>query len=242
MTPLPAARRLAQGIQATVLLVLVLLAYGWTLAPSAVPIAAATVLLAYALFAHVSMAVARESSPRIQWVTLACGVLSGAVLIRALVVQYFGRAASNALMVTVVFAMWLAAGVAATARTRRIRDAVVASTLSAQIGSLANVGVILASYYVLRGSALQEQFFRIEGTHEDFVRNGVGDFETFVIGDLFGAAFFHLLFGALFGALLGTIGGTLTVGVGRMLTRYGIGLPNTLEPTAEKPGGSVATR
>ena len=61
-----AARRLAQGIQASVALVLVLLAYGWRLAPAAVPIAAAAVLLAYALFAHVSVAIAkrpaRESS------------------------------------------------------------------------------------------------------------------------------------------------------------------------------------
>ena len=214
-----AARRLAQGIQASVALVLVLLAYGWRLAPAAVPIAAAAVLLAYALFAHVSVAIAKETSPRIQWVTLACGVASAAVLIRALVVQYFGRAANNATMVTVVFAMWLVAGMTATARTRRIRDAVIASTLSAQIGSLANVGFILASYYVLRGSALQEQFFRIEGTYEDFARSGIGDFGTFVIGDLFGGAFFHLLFGGLFGVILGTLGGAVTIGIFRVLKR-----------------------
>ena len=214
-----AARRLARGIQASVALVLVLLAYGWRLAPAAVPIAAAAVLLAYALFAHVSVAIAKETSPRIQWVTLACGVASAAVLIGALVVQYFGRAANNAPMVTIVFAMWLVAGIAATARTRRIRDAVIASTLSAQIGSLANVGFILASYYVLRGSALQEQFFRIEGTYDDFARSGGGDFGTFVIGDLFGGAFFHLLFGGLFGAMLGTLGGAVTIGIIRVLKR-----------------------
>ena len=211
------ARRLARGIQASVGLVLVLLAYGWRLAPAAVPIAAAAVLLAYALFAHVSVAIAKETSPRIPWVTLACGVASAAVLIRALVVQYFGRAANNAPMVAIVFAMWLVAGITATARTRRIRDAVIASTLSAQIGSLANVGFILASYYVLRGSALQEQFFRIEGTYEDFARSGIGDFATIVIGDLFGGAFFHLLFGGLFGAMLGTLGGAVTIGIIRVL-------------------------
>ena len=214
-----AARRLAWGIQASAALVLVLLAYGWRLAPAAVPIAAAAVLLAYALFAHVSVAIAKETSPRIQWVTLACGVASATVLIGALVVQYFGRAINNAPMVTIVFAMWLVAGMTATARTRRIRDAVIASTLSAQIGSLANVGVILASYYVLRGSALQEQFFRIEGTYEDFARSGIGDFGTFVIGDLFGGAFFHLLFGGLFGAILGMLGGAVTIGLFRVLKR-----------------------
>jgi len=71
----------------------------------------------------------------------------------------------------------------------------------------------------LRSSALQEQFFRIEGTYEDFARSGIGDFGTFVIGDLFGGAFFHLLFGGLFGVILGTLGGAVTIGLFRVLKR-----------------------
>lgn len=62
--------------------------------------------------------------------------------------------------------------------------------------------------------------------------NAISDFGVFVMGDLFGGAFFHLLLGALLGALLGTLGGALTVGVTRVLNRPG-GLPDTrLHPTA----------
>ena len=226
-----AVRRLARGVQVGVALVLLLLAFGWSLVPAAAPIAPAAVLIAYAVIAHLSGFI-MDGKRGSQWVTLTCGGLSAAVLIRSLVVQYFGRTADNAVMVTIVFGLWLLAGIATTGRTGRIRDAVLSSTLSAQIGSLANVGFILASYYVLRGSALQERFFHTEGTYDDFARSGISDFGVFVMGDLFGGAFFHLLFGALFGALLGTIGGALTVGVTRVLRRPG-GLPDTrLHPTA----------
>jgi len=215
----PAARRLARMVQAGVVLVLMLLAFGWWRVPAASPLTPAAVLIAYAMLAHVSVMMARPGTSRIQWVILACGSASAAVLIRALAVQYFGRTANNAVMVAVVCGLWLVAGIVTAAWTGRIRDAVFSSTLSAGIGSLANVGFILASYYVMKGSALQEQFFRTEGTYDDFARSGGGDFGVFVMGDLFGGAFFHLLLGGLFGVLLGTIGGALTVGITRVLKR-----------------------
>jgi hypothetical protein len=231
-----AARRLALGVQASVALVLVLLAVGWTLVPAAAPIAPAAVLIGYAVLAHVSVSATRQGGSSIQWVTLACGAVSAGVLIRSLLVQYSGRTADNAVMVAMVFGIWLVAGIVAAAWTGRIREAVVSSTLSAAIGSLANVGFLLASYFVLRGSALQEQFFRTEGTYDDFARSGMADFGAFVMGDLFGGAFFHLLAGGLFGALLGTIGGVLTVGATRILKRPGGRLPDTqLHPTAPAP-------
>jgi len=216
-----AARRLALVVQVGVALVLALLAVGWSRVPAASPIAPASVLIAYAMLAHVGVMMARPGTSRIQWVTLACGSASAAVLIRSLAVQYFGRTANNGVMVAVVFGLWLVAGIVTAAWTGRIRDAVFSSTLSAEIGSLANVGFILTSYYVLRGSALQEQFFRTEGTYDDFARSGGVDFGAYVIGDLFGGAFFHLLLGGLFGVLLGTIGGALTIGVARALKRAG---------------------
>jgi hypothetical protein len=188
------------------------------------------VLVAYAVLVEVGVATARQGSSIIQPVTLACGMASAVVLIRALAVQYVGRTASNAVMVAIVFGLWVVPGMVAAARSGRIRDAAIASTLSAQIGSLANVGFMLASYYVLRGTTLQERFFRTEGTYDDFARSGLTDFGTFVMGDLFGGAFFHLLLGGLAGALLGTIGGGFVVGVKRMVGNAG--LPNTrLHPT-----------
>jgi hypothetical protein len=65
--------------------------------------------------------------------------VSAAVLIRSLAVQYFGRTTNNAVMVAVVFALWFVAGLVAAASTGRIRDAMLSSALSAEIGSLANV-------------------------------------------------------------------------------------------------------
>ena len=212
-----AARRLAWSVQAGVGLVLLLLGFGWSMVPATVPIAPAAVLIAYVMLARTSASTAQQSSATIQRVTVACGVVSAVVLIRALVIQYFGRTANNAIMVAIVFVLWLVPGVVAAARMGRIRDAAIASTLSAQIGSLANVGFILASYYVLRGTTLQEQFFRTEGTYDDFARSGISDFGTFVMGDLFGGAFFHLLLGGLAGALLGSIGGGFMVGVNRLI-------------------------
>ena len=169
--------------------------------------------MAYAVIAHVGVSVMAQGHPKTQWVTAAFGVLSAAVLVPSLLAEYFGRTVNNAVMVVVVSALWLCSGAVAARLTGRIRDAVLSSTLSAQIGSLANVGSILTSCYILKGSALQDRFFRTEGTYEDFARSGISDFGAFVMGDLFGGAFFHLLLGGLIGALLGMIGGVLTVGV-----------------------------
>lgn len=227
------ARRLAWGVYVSATLVLLLLGFGWSLVPAAAPIAPTIVLVAYVVLAHFTVVVGGQTGSRVQMTILACGILSAAVLMWSGVIQYFGRTANNGIMVATVFGLWLVVGIAAAASTGRIRDAVLSSTLSAEIGSLANVGFILASYYILRGSALQDQFFRTEGTYDDFARSGAGDFGTFVIGDLFGGTFFHLLFGGLFGALVGAIGGALTVGVIRV-TRHTAGrLRNTrLHPTA----------
>lgn len=193
-------------------MVAALLAFGWILVPGVAPIAPASVLIAYAVLAHGASVIAR-GNPDTPWVTSAFGLVSAVGLVPSLLVEYFGRTVNNGLMVAIVFALWFLSGAVAARLTGRIRDAVLSSTLSAQIGSLANVGAILTTYYVLRGSSLQDRFFRTEGTYQDFVRSGSGDFGAFVIGDLFGGAFFHLLLGGLAGALLGTIGGTLTVGV-----------------------------
>lgn len=127
-----AARRLAWGVQAGIGLVL-LLGFGWALVPEAVPIAASAVLIAYAVLANTSVSTAQQGSATIQRVTVACGVVSAVVLIRALVIQYFGRTANNAIMVAIVFGLWLVAGVIAAARTGRIRDAAIASTSSAHL-------------------------------------------------------------------------------------------------------------
>src|SRR5262245_41420150 len=106
-----AARQLAWGIQSGVALLLVLLGFGWRLVPTAVPIAPATVLIAYAVVASQSVFTTGRGGAIAARITLVCGVVSAGVLIRALAVQYFGRTANNAVMVAIVLSLWLVAGV-----------------------------------------------------------------------------------------------------------------------------------
>jgi len=61
-------------------------------------------------------------------------------------------------------------------RTARIRDAVWRSAPSGIIASIGVVITVLAAYCVLRGTALQERFFRTEGDYGDFARSGMSDF------------------------------------------------------------------
>jgi|SRR5437867_6564842 len=93
----------------------------------------------------------------------------------------------------------------------------------ALVPELANVTAILAPYYLLRGSALQDRFFRTEGDYEDFVRSGMKDFNAWVMGDMFGGTFFHLLLGALIAAALGSVGGILPVALVREQKRRATG-------------------
>jgi uncharacterized membrane protein len=226
------AQRLAWLVDAVVAGVLLLLAFGWSLEPTVLPLAPSVVLVAYAVLAHISVVTGGHAGARVQLLTLVCGTLSAGVLIWSDVIQYSGRTASNSIVVAVAAGSWLVAGIIVAWWTNRIRDAVLSSILSAEIGSLANVGFILGSYYVLRGSALQAQFFRTEGTYDDFANSGSRDFDSFVIGDLFGGAFFHLVFGVLVAATFGAIVALMTIGVRRAITHQ-TSLPNgRLHPTA----------
>ena len=42
-----------------------------------------------------------------------------------------------------------------------------------------------------------------------YLRSGAKDFATWIMGDLFGGAFFHLLLGAVLAAVLGGVAGIL---------------------------------
>jgi len=71
-------------------------------------------------------------------------------------------------------------------------------------------------HYVLRGSEVQERFLRTEGDYDDFARSGMSDFNTWIIADMFGGVFFHLLLGAVAAAALGAVAGALTLGYRRV--------------------------
>jgi hypothetical protein len=210
------ARRLERGIHLALLAVLGLLLYGWRLAPSVGPFAPAAMLAIYALIAHQGVHAIGDRHPRILRAIVACGALAAAVFVPSILVEYVGRTIDNGLMLGAVAASFLIAGAIAAWRTARIRDAVWASALSGIIASIAVVITVLAAYYVLRGSALQERFFRTEGDYDDFARSGMSDFNTWIIEDMFGGVFFHLLLGTALAAALGAVAGVLTLGYRRV--------------------------
>jgi hypothetical protein len=211
------ASPLERGLMLGVLASLALLAFGAALAPSTFPIALApaAVLVVYAVIVHVGVDAVRRGHPKIVLVTTMCGLLGALVLVPSILIEYFGRTVNNAYAFGAAFVLWFSAGVMAARLSRRIRDAVLSSTLSAMMSSLFNIAAVLASFYLLRGSALQDRFFRTEGDYEDFARSGEKDFNTWIVGDLFGGAFFHFLLGALIGAALGCLAGVVTVSLVR---------------------------
>ena len=89
-----AARRLAWSVHAGVALVPLLLVFGWSMAPGAASLAPVAVLVAYVVLAQLSVFVAVTGGSRAQWVILACGISSAAVLIRSDLIQYFGLTAT----------------------------------------------------------------------------------------------------------------------------------------------------
>ena len=108
-----ATRRLAWTVHAGVAFVLLLLLFGWSMAPGAASVAPVAELAAYVVLAQLSVFVAGTGGSRAQWVILACGISSAAVLIRPDLVQYFGRTANNAITVAVVTGLWLVADIVA---------------------------------------------------------------------------------------------------------------------------------
>jgi hypothetical protein len=212
-----------RGLFAALLLVLLLAVYLWTLAPTLGIAAPILAIVVYAVVAHYGVRTASAADPAIVRAIAVCGVLSAVVFGPSILIEYAGRTVDNGVMLGAVAVFSSIAAALAAWRTRRVGVAVYASTLSAMIGSLAFVTAVLGSYALLRGTALQDRFFRTEGDYDDFARSGMTDFNRWVIEDLFGGVFFHLLLGALIAAVLGLLVGTLAIGCLRIGERYSPG-------------------
>ncbi len=92
----------------------------------------------------------------------------------------------------------------------RLRDGLIAAAWYVILAQLIWVFAEWAGYYLLAQTPVGVRFIQTE-MGADFARSQGNDFETFVVEDLFGATFFHLLLvglvaGLLFGALAGGIG------------------------------------
>jgi hypothetical protein len=216
--PTDAARRLERVVLAAIAVLLTLLAVGWILAHGATPLPAVAVLLGCAVFTRFALRWpgVGPSTPSIAaWF----GVAAAAIFVPSIWIEYVGRTVDNRLLAVTILSLWTTAGVMATRASGRVRDATIASTVSAILSTVVFLIAVLGAYYALRGSALQDVFFRTEGTYDDFRRSGGGDFTTFVIEDMFGGVFFHSLLGALIASGVGSIGGAAVATVLRLRRR-----------------------
>jgi hypothetical protein len=213
-----AARRLERVVLAAIAVLLSLLATGWALAHGATPWPAVAVLLGCAALTRLALRWPGlgASTPSIAaWF----GVAAALVFVPSIWIEYVGRTVDNRLLTVTILSLWTTAGVVATRASGRVRDATIASTVSAILSTVVFLIAVLGAYDVLRGSALQDVFFRTEGTYDDFRHSGGADLATFVIDDMFGGVFFHLLFGTLIASGVGSAGGAATATILRLRRR-----------------------
>jgi hypothetical protein len=77
---------------------------------------------------------------------------------------------------------------------------------SSGIAALIWLEALLVIIYCFHGSGRQTQVFRAEGNFEDFIRSGQTDFDAFIMQDLMGAGFYHLLLSPIIASLVGAVG------------------------------------
>jgi heme/copper-type cytochrome/quinol oxidase subunit 3 len=175
--------------------------------------AASAILLAYGGIAALCPIRLHRRHPEIlRWGVL-FGLLAGAVFAGEIILEYVLLPTDNRSYGIVefgaVFALYFASAFASAYRSRSIKNAALTSVTSAFIASLIWVITVLAVFYAFRGSPRQALVLRAEGDYEDFARSGMSDFNTYIMEDFMGAAFFHLLLGLLVAAVLGFFGGVL---------------------------------
>lgn len=188
---------------------LTLVAYGFAEHPQARLLsvaAAATILFGYGMLGLTLKRL--RSSAELQASSIA-GLAAGVVFGTEILLEYIYLPLSNVvwgyaefgtvILIYAVAAVWVAWS------GRPIRNAVRVAALAAIISSLIWCLVLLSTFYAYEGTSAQTAVLIAEGDPQDFLRSGMSDYRTFLIEDLFGATFFHLLLGPIIAAILGLI-------------------------------------
>ncbi len=175
--------------------------------------------LIYAVLSYFGPARLELGHPLVLRISLIAGLAAGAVLGGEILLEYILLPADNTSFGLIeyggAFLIWLAAGLFVGYKTYRIRYAILAAVSAAMIGLLIWLIVLLATFYVFRGTAIQDKVWAAEGTYQDWARSGMADFNTFVMEDLLGATFFHLLLGPFIASITGAIGGLIGKVIGK---------------------------
>jgi hypothetical protein len=186
-----------------------LVAYGFAEHPQASLLsvaAAAAMLIGYGALGLTLKSL--RSSADLQASTIA-GLAAGAVFAAEILLEYIFLPPNNVVWgyaefgtVFLIYA-FVAAWVASCGRP--LGNAIRAAALAAVISSLIWCLVLLSTFYAYEGTSAQTAVLIAEGDPEDFIRSGMSDYRTFLIEDIFGATFFHLLLGPIIAAVLGLI-------------------------------------
>lgn len=181
---------------------------------------AAIVLIVYGCVAWRGPAVLFRQPRFVANLVVVLGLLAGGVFAAEVLLEYLLLPTDNTILgyieFGIVFLLYFLAGAIVACWRLPWRSRLIAGAGTAIIGSLIWYIAVLASFYIFFGTEAQSQVFRAEGEYEDFRRSGMLDFSTFVMEDLLGAGFFHLLLGPVMAMILAGIGGLL----GQCLLRF----------------------
>lgn len=106
-----------------------------------------------------------------------------------------------------VLALYCLAGLGTSTQAGKASPGLWAAFWSSIIASLIWLAALLLATEAFWGTHRQYQVFLAEGDYDDFARSGMGDFNAFIMQDLRGASFFHLLLGPASALIAGGIGG-----------------------------------
>jgi hypothetical protein len=161
------------------------------------------------------------------------GLFVGAVFALEIVLEYVILPADNTgmglLEYGAVLLLLLVAGVLGAYQTRHIRFGILTAIWSALIGLLIWFSTLFIVHYAFLGTPQQTQVLAAEGTFEDFRRSGMTDLPAFVMQDLLGGGFFHLLLGPIVATVLGAVGGLIGKGLTQLRPSRGQQQPGTVD-------------
>jgi hypothetical protein len=148
------------------------------------------------------------------------GLLAGAIFASEIVLEYALLPKDNTgwglIEYGIVLFLYFLCGLFVSYLHNSVKHGAIASIASAMLGSIIWLLFVLSVFYIFRGTARQELVFKAEGNFEDFAISGMTDFNTFIMEDFLGAAFFHLLLFPIFAAILGTVGSLLGKGLSHL--------------------------
>lgn len=161
--------------------------------------------------------------PRTVGISLGFGTQFAAVYLGFLARDFaglsFGPDDGPVTLYTLFVGIALLAGAAASVRSQRLHEGVVAAIWALVMGTaIWSPGVLLLNY-TLWGSAHWYQFWLQDGAIDDFHRSGSRDLGAFLLQDLQGALFFHQVLSAVIGAVGGAVSAVAVLGSTRVWRR-----------------------